>query len=284
MMRRGGLMEEFWRETSELLLQRPILWLPVLLADLLGFLVTLGSGALLRSVVLAPLQYRSALGGAPMRAPISAAAMQHATLMAGLITWPSNFLRLLLYAAALIVTASLVGSFAKRRAQKPVEIGAALQRSFPGILSLTLRSFAIYAAAALLLDWVGKWLLAHGHKTAFANPWVEIGAGVLVVAALAWFIAPAAIQVLTERASTPLRKREAQIFAFGLGIVSLALGRFVATNVHAVRITSPLALYALELTGSWIAALPYVVLFVLLSRIAFKAAAEAEHPPERESA
>lgn len=276
-------MEELWRETSELLLQRLILWLPVLAADLLGFLVTLGSGGLLRSFVLAPLQYRSALGGAPMRAPISAGAMQHATLMAGLITWPGNFLRILFYAAALIATAALAGSFAKRRAQKPLEIGAAMQRSLPGIFSLALRAFAIYAIAALLLDWFGKWLLAHGHKTMLTNPWTETGAGVLVIAVLAWLVAPAAVQVLAQRTPTPVRIRQAQIFAFAFGIVSLLLGRFVATNVHAVRIVSPLALYALELTGSWIAALPYVVLFVLLSRIAFKAAAEADTPIEQEA-
>ena len=272
-------MEKLWRETSELMWQRPLLWLPVLAADLLAFLVNLGSGALVRKFVLGSLQYRSALGGAPVRGPVSTAAVQHATLVALLITWPANFLRLLLYATAFIVTAALVRDVMTRARKPAAAAGEALLRSSGGILSLSLRALAIYACAGVLLDWLGKWLLAHGHKATLLSGWVETGAGVLVFAVLAWLVAPTAVQVLAHRYPASEPRRHAQIFAFVLGVISLLLSRFVVSNMRSVHIASPVASFALELTGSWISALPYAVLFVALARIALRVESEAESSP-----
>ena len=269
-------MEELWRETSELLWQRPLLWLPVLAADLLGFLVNLGSGALLRAMVLGRLQYQSALGGAPVRAPLSPAALQHATMLAVLITWPANFLRLLLYATAFFVTAALVRAFASRSRKPGEEIASALRKQPGNTVALSARALVIYACAAVLLNLLGKSLIAHGHRAVLANGWLETGAGVLLFAALATLVAPAAVRALLSRTPRPQVNREAQAFAFLLGLISLALARFVSGNMRSVHIASPVARTLLELTGSWIAALPYALLFVLLARLAFKAEAEPD--------
>ena len=277
-------MEELWRETSELMWQRPVLLLPVLAADLLGFLVNLGGGLLFRSVVLSDLQYHSALGGAPVRGQLSAAASQHATLLFLLITWPINFVRLALYATALIATAALVRAFLTRSRAPVTEMGAALQRHAGGVFSLALRAFAVYACAAAALDFGTKSLLAHGHKAVLTSGWLDTGAGVLVFAVLAWLVAPTAVQVLAQRYPSPALERRAQLFVLALGLVSLALGRFVATNLRSVHIASPAARYPLELTGSWIAALPYAVLFVALARIAVQVTAEADALPEHGAA
>ena len=277
-------MEELWRESSELMWQRPVVWLPVLAADFLAFLVGLGGEALLRSVVFPGLQYHSALGGAPVRGQVSAAATQHATLLLLLITWSTNLLRLVLYVVALIATSVLVRAALTRTPKPMAEMGLALQRGAGGIVSLTLRALAVYACGAALLAFASKTLIAQIHKSALLAQWVEIGTGVLVFAVLAWLVAPAAVQVLAKRYPSPALERKAQLFAFALGLVTLALGRFVATNMHAVRIASPWAKDALELTGSWIAALPYAILFVALARIALKVEAEAGVLPEHDSA
>lgn len=273
-------MEELWRETSELLLQRPILWVPVLVADLLSFLVSLGSNAMVRSVVLGRLQYQSALGGVPVRASLSPSAMQHAATLAMLITWPGNFLRILLYALALVATAALASGFV-RRARKPEEtLAAAMLRSLAGVFALTFRAFALYALFTLLLEWVGRFLLSHGHRAVLTSAWTEVGAGVILCALLAWVVAPSAARLLAHRALGSSRKQQAIVFAFVLGTVSLLLARFVAGNLRAVHIVSAPARLLLGLTGSWIAALPFAALFVALMWIAHKSDHETEVVPE----
>lgn len=274
-------MEELWRQATEMMSQRPVLWLPVLVADLLGFLINLGATAMVRAAVLSRLQYQSALGGGPMRAPMNAAAMQHATTLALIITWSSNFIRLLLYAAAFVVTAALVRGF-RGRAEKPAgEILPALKRNVAGIFSLALRAFALYAFAAFLFSWLGRSLIAHGHKAVLASGWVEIAAGFLLVAALAFLLAPAAIQVFAHHRSSPLDQRNGQLFALGLAAVALVLGRFVESNLRSVHIAFESARYALGLTGSLIVALPYAVLFAGLGLLAWKTTREAPNTAEQ---
>ena len=273
-------MEELWRQASEMVSQRPVLWLPVLVADLLGFLVSLGNNALVRAAVLSRLQTHSALGGGALHAPVNAAAMEHATIFAFVLTWSSNFIRLLLYATAFVVTAALVGAF-RARADKPaIAIGPALRRNVSGIMSLGLRALALYALAAILLHWIGRSLVAHGHKAMLANGWLETGVGVLLVASLALLLAPTAVQVIAHRPLTPLLRQRAQLLALALTVVAFLLGRFVEGNLRVVRIAFVPARYALGLTGSWIAALPYAVLFAGLGLLAWQAEREAGNAVE----
>ena len=274
-------MEELWRQATEMMSQRPVLWLPVLVADLLGFLLNLGATAMVRAAVLSRLQYHSALGGGTMRAPMSAATLQHAQTLALVITWSSNFLRLLLYAAAFITTAALVRGF-RSRVDKPVrEILPALKQHATGIVSLALQAFTLYAFAAYLFSSLGRALIAHGHKGVLASGWVEIGAGFLLIAVLAAVLTPAAIRIFARHRPSSVDQRNGQLFALGLAAVALVLGRFVESNLRSVRIVFEPARYALGLTGSLIVALPYAVLFAGLGVLAWKTAREAPVPAEQ---
>ncbi|MGI4831769.1 MAG: hypothetical protein ACRYFU_26845 [Janthinobacterium lividum] len=274
-------MEELWRQATEMMSERPVLWLPVLVADLLGFLLNLGATAMVRAAILSRLQYQSALGGGPMRAPMNANALQHATTLALAITWSSNFVRLLLYAAAFITTAALVRAF-RNRIDKPAgEILPALKRNAAGIVSLALRSFALYAFAAFSFSWLGRSLIAHGHKAVLASGWLEIGASIILIAVLALLLAPVAIQTFARHRPTPDVQRNGQLFALGLAAVALVLGRFVESNLRSVHIAFQPARYALGLTGSLIVALPYAVLFAGLGLLAWKTAREAPTPAEQ---
>lgn len=272
-------MEELWQKTSELLWQRPMLWVPVLAAELLGFFVSLGTLALLRAVVLGGMQYHSALGGAPVRTPMNAAGMEHATILALLISWVSNFIRLLFYATALAATAALAHGYRKRSEKAIGEVGPSLRRHAADIFSLALRALVVYALAAVLVDNLGKWLLAHHHKTVLASGWLETVVGVLLLIVLSWFLAPAAVYALAHRSPSAVLKQRARVFAFCLGLVALLLGRFVTTNLREVRIPSVFVKGVLELMGSWIAAVPYVLLFVGLALIALQCEREAELEP-----
>ncbi len=269
-------MEELWQQTSELLWQRPLLWLPVLWADLLGFLAAVGSTALMRSVLLSRLQYHSVLGGPAMPGPLSPAVVHRANLIAALITLPANYLRLLLYAVALVVTVALARAYRERESNLFAGIAPALSRHAGAIVSLSLRALAIFGGLALVSSWIGESLVAHGHRAVLVGGWLDLVTGVVRVALLAFLLTPVAIHLLAGRAAPPQRRTHLQLFAFVLGTVALLLGKFTTENLRAARIASVPARYALEFTASWIVALPYAVFFVALALVVMKTAAESD--------
>lgn len=272
-------MEELWQQTSELLWQRPLLWLPVLGADLLCFLAAIGSAALTRSVVLSRLQYHSALGGTALQGPVSSAAMYRANLIAALITLPANYIRLLLYAVALVVTLALVRAIRSRESSVFAGIAPALARNTGAILSLSLRALAIFGGVALAASWIGQSLVSHGHRAVLTGGWLDLGAGTVRILLLAFLLAPVAVALLAGRQLVAARRLHLQIFAFALGAISLLLGKFTTENLRAVHIASMPARYALELTASWIVALPYAIFFVALAVVVVKTAAERDPTP-----
>lgn len=275
-------MADLWRSVLEIMGKRPSVWLPVLLADLLGFFVNLGKVTLLRSVIRNRLEYHSALGGAPLRGQVTASAMHSATTLALVIDWSSYLIRLLLYACALMATAALVNSFRERLKRPWAEIPAALRSYTGGIFSLSLRALAVYGAAALLFAWLGNLLLNHGHKAWVTRGWLENIVTVCVILTLALVLAPVAVQVLAKRYAPSRLKQQAQTLAVSLGLIAVALGTFIAANMRTVRGGPSVGRTLLELTGSWIVALPYAVLFVglavLASEVPVETAEELETP------
>ncbi len=269
-------MGELWRDLSDLLWKRPVLWLPVLAADLLGFLVNLGRSAWLRAIVLRGSEYHSALGGAPTHAAMTPGTVETTSILALLITWASYFLRLLFYAAALIITSALARGFLSRLPNPWTEIGPRLRATRGGIVELTLRSLAVYAVAALVLGLLGKTVAKAGGAAILRSGWFDPVLTLLVIAVLAITVAPAAVHILAGRAVTPAIDREAQVLAFSTGIVSMLLGTFVAMNVRTLLHTPPSIGIPLEIVGSLLVALPFAPMFVGLILLARKAVREAD--------
>ena len=272
-------MEELWRKSSEMLGERPLLWLPVLLGDLLGFFATLGGSALVQKLVLDKFQYHSVLGGPVVARPLTPALVRHANLVAAAVTLPSDFIRLLLYTLAFLATAALAMAYVRRDEKPAAAIALALRSQVGSIFSLSLRALAIYGGMLLLTGWMSEALIAHGHKAVVVSGWPELGMGLIRVALLAWLVAPEAVYVLAKRQPTGERRKAVQIFAFGLGAVALLLGRFVTDNIRSVHITSVPVRSLLELSGSWIVALPYAVFFVCAAFTALKTMGEADFEP-----
>lgn len=103
-------MKELWRRTTALFWQYPILWLPVLAADLLGFVLRQCVQGLSHSITswLVQQSHGSVLGGAP-----DSAQLRTLTFEAIAVTAPlklgSYFATILAYTVALAITAGLVG-------------------------------------------------------------------------------------------------------------------------------------------------------------------------------
>jgi hypothetical protein len=261
-------MGELWRDLVELLRRRPALWVPVLLADLLGYLVNLGRGGILRAVVMHESAQRSALGGSVVHAPLTASAMQTAAIIGLLLTWLTYFVRMLLYSGALIATAALVQSYLQRQEHPGRTVGPALGSHWGGILELSLRGLAVYAIAALLFSWTSTLLAHHNGDALLRNPTFAYGITLLVLLVLSALLPPVALRILSGRKPDRLNSRLSQQFAFVLVIVASLLAAFVGSNNREMAHVQAAARYPLEMIGSLVVALPYVLMFVGLAVLA----------------
>ena len=271
-------MAELWRDLVEILRRRPLLWLPVLIADLLGYLVSLGRNGLLRALVLHETAQHSVLGGAAVHGPMSASAMESTTIAALLLSWLTYFLRLLLYSGALVTTAALLRAYTERSERPVNEVGPAVGRSWGGILELALRSLAVYAIAALLFSWLSQWLSSHGRTAVLHDAWFNFGLTLAVLLVLAALLPPVAVRVLSGHLPSKKVARQAQQFALVLVAVTALLSNVISANARELAQAPAGARYPLEIVGSLLVALPYVLLFTglaLLARRAGRDAAEA---------
>lgn len=261
-------MGELWRELVDLLTRRPLLWVPVLVADLLAYVANLARNGILRAVVLHRTAQHSVLGGPVVHAPMSASAVESTTILALLLSWLTYFIRILLYAGAFVATAALVKGAMERISRPATEIIPALQQKWGGILELALRALSVYAIAALLFSWVTPYLTRHGHKDLFKSAWLDFGLTLLVPLALAILLPPVALRILSGRQPEKLIAGISQQFALTLVVVISLLALFVSSNSRELAQVSPGARYPLEIVGSLLVALPYVLLFTGLAILA----------------
>lgn len=254
-------MGEFWRKASDLFWGKPLLWLPVLVADLLGSGIDAGQKAIVRAVVLSKMEYHSALGGTVQHVPLTAAAVQQATQIAIPLQWTSNFLRILLYAVALVLTCGMVRELLSR-SQEMWKPAAALEGRWGGILGVTLRVLALTVLFTVLYGWAGRWLLAHGYKGVVASPWYHLGCAVLLMLLLAWAVAVTALQMVSNGSISEAGGRQATIMAFLLGLASLALSFFVEQSAPALAHMPDGRRIPLQMLASLLTAVPYILMFL----------------------
>ncbi len=260
-------MSELWQELVDLLRRRPLLWLPVLAADLLGYFVNLARVATLRAMVLHQTARHSVLGGAVVHTQLSASAMQSTTVLALLLTWLSYFVRALLYAAALVIVAEMVRNAGERRRPAETSPGTALARHWGGMLELALRTLAVYAIAALLFSWLTQWLTRHGHTALLHSAWLGNGVLLIVLIILALSLPPVALRVLSGRSPDARSAGLSQQLALLLLLVVAVLGIFVGNSRELAQV-APAVRYPLEAIASLVVALPYALLFVGLGVLA----------------
>ncbi len=267
-------MAELWRDLVELLRSRPALWLPVLIADLLSYGINLGRNSLVRVIVLHNTAQQSVLGGTVVHGPMTASAMESTTIVALLLSWLTNFARILLYTCAFVATAALIQAFRERASKPAAAVLPALGRFWGGILDIALRALALYAVAALIMSWFTPYMASHGHTAVLRNPWFNFAVALLVLLLLSALLSPVALRVLSGRAPGRLLTRSAQHLSFVLVTVAALLATFVAANGHELSQVPPGARYPLEIIGSLLIALPYVLLFTGLSLLAQRLARE----------
>ena len=255
-------MGELWRDLVETLRRWPALWLPVLLADLLSYAVNLGRNGLLRLLVLHQTAQHSVFGGPVVHGPMTASAMESTTVIALLLSWLTYFFRTLFYAGAFVATAALLRAFSERDQRPAAQVAPAMGRHWGGMLELALRGLAVYAIAALVLSWLTPYLTRHGHAAVVHNGWFGFVVSLVVLLTLSWLLPPVGLRVLSGHEPKPLLARSAQQFAMVPVLVAALLAWFVGANARELAQAPAGARYPLEIVGSLVVALPYVLLFI----------------------
>jgi hypothetical protein len=268
-------MRTIWRATAYLFWQYPILWLPVILADLIAF--SLRSAQLwMRQVVLHSLSANySVLSDAPE--PLRTLPVAWAAIF-GTTRAFVELLNVRLYVAAMISISVLIPVRVAETKTPWGQIPLTLKQLGFRIPLLALKILLTLAAAAILdfgliaslprLRFLPVFLRTMGSSR---DQNVVIAA--VLFAAVAWLVAPAAVSLLRPRESPSgwvINLRHARNFAVVCVIASTAVYFLaeVAEPSFAPLLTTAFRVQCFWLMASATSALLYIPLFVALDLIA----------------
>lgn len=256
------MKQNLWARTSELFFSRPLLWLPVLIADLLGFGVQHGQSAILNVILTRSTQYHSALGGTVSRGPITQSAIDQVNAASMPIAIVAYFLRIVLYVVALAVTAHLVKkSLSRFRNRSPERVRVS------EILLVALRVLIVFVICLVLWIWLLGWLGRHGHGAIAQSPFSVVLGSLLAVALLAFSATPSALRMIARGSVSVEQVRDGRIMAFAMALLFVALQFFVSLSERQLLSATPTRQLVLKGLASLLTAVPYVLMFIGFSLI-----------------
>jgi hypothetical protein len=262
---------QVWRETTEIFWQWPVLWLPVLVADLAVFVL---NDATKRLTHWLALRMWSTSGLTGMREPPSNLSAHLLTLKVVSITapilWGSYFLHVAVYTIALFATVGMVRRITKGDATLPLRAGIAFAHSRRRVV-LRL-SFVIFGLViALAMVFFGALAFLEPVRTALRGPsivYIITAVLMCVAACIAVGFALRWIGSLIPRTASAEELQQGRIFSTATVAASISLA-YGLTLVQRTTIAGlgAIGIWALGAIGSLVAAFPYVVLFIALTRI-----------------
>jgi hypothetical protein len=269
-------MSRYWGEASDLFFRRPILWLPVLVADLAGSGLDVAQKAIARAIVMRHLEYHSALGGVVQQHGLTYQAAQSATETAVAVAWTAYFVRILLY----VVTAGLVWAAERRGGWAGAFAG--LKQRASGAVFLALRLLAVYAFVAVGYSYLLRGLALHKSPLPGAM-WFHIACAAVLVVLLVAVASGPALRLLEQREPGEHGMRSARGMALLMGLASLALTFFVGQSGGIMLRTTPGRRITLEILASLLTAIPYILMFLGFGVISGLERLHADDAPQVEA-
>jgi hypothetical protein len=265
-------MQNLWRKTSELFWQYPILWLPILLANTLEWLLLWSQKVLARRIVTFFVQgHRSVLGGRPDLSTDPATVMK-ASLVAGLLSAGIYLLFTCLFITALFVISKLVRNCLDNR---PPELKAAvidtLQSCKRKTVVLSIKILALFAAGTLLSIFA---MLHLPRLTTVSYEDIGYSFSCILTVAIAYLLTPSIVAALSPgRPVTSEMLAKARLIAMigvaASDLIALFAQRAESSFFSKSTYPSALAQQLIGLTGSLVTAFPYIPISIALSVVAF---------------
>jgi hypothetical protein len=280
-------MRKLWRTTSFLFWQYPVLWVPIIVADIAAFSLLRLQGLISHRIVLWIYQSHSVLSSAPDYR-YDASEIREAVLLTAPLLWGSYFLSICFYTSAMLAISEALRQISRTHRIDLPGSASSLRPALPRALRFSLKLFVLCVGAAILLAAITTFLTKFGlvmeprlfgycYSLAFSS-------------GIAYLVTPSALRILQSIGYTPIsseRQRLGRIFAILALAASNTLGAMLAQvnlplwegwHAHAAAVR-----FVLSAIISLIAALPYIPLYIALYLIAnpespLNAIAETESP------
>jgi hypothetical protein len=276
-------MRQIWRNAVHLFWQHPVLWLPLILADLLAFCLGLLQSFLSHEIAARFFADQSLPGNTPEYSRQATALIPNQLLTAafGLVT---QLLSICLYTAAFLITAQLVRLILEDLSPNLRSAARSATLHLGAIFSFSLKLFGWAIVSALLLATPVYFFIFQNHeRRLMETPYFTHGLALLVAICVAYFITPAAIELLRSPDSEPVPPKLAwqgcgfsiptvmvsQAIAF---LAQIAERSFLSSSIRA----QPIDMQAVHSIASLLSAIPYIFLFIALALIAISAVEDAE--------
>ncbi len=267
-------VRQVWRKTTALFWQYPVLWLPVLAADLLSFFL-----AKLQKYVTHVLIYHLLLGPASVFGarsgliePSSNAIVFKAAMLGGALEWSMHFAQIFLYTTAFLITAALVRKILRQQTEFFSSGARFMQSRWREILGLSVRILGIVAVFAISLGVLISFTISQTQKYMVHTP---IGLiyimSVAAFCCMAYFAAPVAMRRVCTKILNTESSQNGRIYAVLTVLVSSLLG-YCLPYLEGSFATEPFFSSASAVTTrgaivSLLVAFPYAVLFIALTLI-----------------
>jgi hypothetical protein len=267
-------VKETWRKTVELLRAHPIFWLPLIGVDLSAlYQDQLRKFAAKKLAIwLMTVHSHSALGGDFTSTNIDHSSMTRAALLAAPLTWGSYFLRVCLYTAGFLFTATLVRMVLEE--QKPSLMGAfgSLRAGIRQVLWFSTKLLAVCALIMIPCSLaLGELQVGLYQRTSLA-PYFLLLEFIPLSACIAWLIAPAGMQLIQSNTAQPVTaevKRLGRLYAIFAAAASAILGSVIQWAIPQVEATLNMDPWLRWLVvppvESLLTAIPYLLLWVVLT-------------------
>ena len=268
-------MRDLFRRVSFLFWQYPILWLPVLVADLLKFLLMQlnRAGGVAIADHFAP---HSVLGGTPEPLSPYSQSLTKISLLIGMLNWSAYFVSTALYSLALVGTTALI----RRKIEDSGESFWGLVSGFqvsPGRLAaFSAKVLGLYVIAAVPFILL---IVPFGNRKGIFPVEYSYFIGVLMSMVAAYLAAPIAIRWLqwpNSISTSKELKRNVQAFAALMLLASglMAIGAERVSGSLIFRSTPYVTVLGNRSISSMVSALPFIPLFIAISLVAFQKEAE----------
>jgi hypothetical protein len=270
-------MRQLWSNAANLLWQHPILWLPLLFADLSAFSLGEVQKLLAYAIAVWSLQEHSVLGNAPytnIHRDTSQVWEQLLTSSSGLLI---QFLSVCLYTAAFLITANLVRLFLQNLSPNAWSAVKSANLRLPAIFSFSLKLFVLSFVIALFITTPLYFFFFRSHlgSTVATPPHFAYGLTLLVSLCVAWIITPAAITLLRPPNFKPITSKTIMrgIGSSILTVIASTTLAFLAQIAQRSLLSNsahmqPIAIQAIHAIASLLTSVPYIFLFIVLALLA----------------
>jgi hypothetical protein len=267
----GGWLKDLWRKTCELLWKYPVLWLPVLVADLGTSLLSLPRYWAIHSMVTEELERHQLDIAGTRSASVS-------FFLGAPFTWGTHFIDLCLFTLAFVTTAELVRMALRNERPKISFAAQSLRVKALSVFGFSLKVLGPCLIALIFSGYLQSWFATVIDPNFFATTVTMVDYLVFCVvrSAIAYVVTPSAVRLLRDEGFSSINAREKRL-ARGFGILAVLVSAVI--SVICAPAVPPLVrgaqlfgarLAFTEALLSFCVALPYAPLFVTLALIAFK--------------